>query len=220
MKKLISVLFVLLISEFISAQKISVNESKLISSAGEMDAFEVWVPKCNVDDIEKSIEKWLKSHNGDVSNKKGEIAATNVVFKEFYQTPVTVYSKVEQSGSDVKLKMSVDAGAGFASIKSQPDLYLKFQTAIRNLAVTEAKDAAQKRLDTEQKQLDKLNGDMSQLKKDKEHLQKEIDDCNATIEKNKQSIQTNDGNQTTKTSELGAQDQKVKQLTDELNGIQ
>ncbi len=220
MKQILIAVIVLFNLNNLSAQKIQVSEGKLVTSFGEMDAYEVWIPKCEEDKIEKSFEKWLKNHDGEVTNKKGEVSATKVVFKEFYQTPVNIYASLKESGNDVKLLGSIDAGAGFSSIKSQPELHQNFKNVIRNFAIAEAKEAALSRLNDEQKKLEKANNDLADLKKEKEHLQKDIDDCNLTIEKNKKLILTNDSDQTTKISEISGQDQKVKNLQGELDGIQ
>jgi hypothetical protein len=219
MKKLVLATLLIFLSPLIKAQQVTVTDCKLTTSIGEMDAFQIFVPKCDADDFEKAMEKWLKKHGGDVSNKKGETKTINVLFKEFYQTPVIIYTKTEASGENLRLKVSVYAGVGLPAISLQADLYQKFKDIFKAFCVEQAKAAAQARLDDAQKQLTILNSDMSKLKKDNASLQKEIDDYNASIDKDKKAIISNNSNQDKKASDIKGQGQKVIDLQTELSGI-
>jgi len=209
MKAIISSFFCFfLISGVLFSQKpITINEDSIRFSSKKFPGFIMTIPEVNFQTVQKNWIKTLqKSTKSDVTIEKDEMTIFGANIKDISETPINLYSKLSNNGSEVQLAVIIELKKDqYLEKETGEAIFLKGKNYLKTFAKEQYIDFAKDELQVEQKKLNTLKNELESLQKDKSDMQKSIQSGKTTINEETENINLKNTELNTVTAEIYTQ---------------
>lgn len=212
MRKLFTLLFVILTITTFGQRKIKIHEEKEKIGNGSNNALVATIYESTQDDIEKSWKKLMKDYGAKVSMKK-EIFADDAIIKDLSPNTCDLYAFVRKiSDDESEIVVGVDLGGAYLSSAEHSSKYKIMEKILKDFAIQASVDAIKEKHKAAQKVLDALTKEKDDLIRDKEKLEKQIEDYKTKITDAEKNIETNKSTQADKEKEIENQKKVVEEI--------
>lgn len=208
MKTLIIIITQLLLIANLSAQKITIEETRKKFGNGTHAALKVTIYGVSEKDVVKEWKKTMKSFNPESLNSGKESMADNVSIRSISDNPCDIYAVVEEVKEDeeIVLYVGIDLGGVWMNSSDHTGSFSATERILKDFAFKLSKEGLEKKVEDQQKIYDRLVKDKEQLVKDKDYKEKKIEDYKEKIEDLKTEIEENIKEQEAKTAEIAEQE--------------
>jgi len=197
------------------AQKpIQIAEDSIAFSTFKAPGVVVCIPEVNFESVQKNWTKELESGTkSKVVYEKGELAIIGAIIKDISPTAVTVYSKLANQDSLVKMMVSIELKKDtyIESGSSEGEL-AKMETYLKKFAKNQYIALAEEQLKTEEKRLKDLEKELSSHQKDETGLEKSIRSDEKKIRESEDNLAMMNSELTTLTAEIAEQNVQLNAL--------
>ncbi|MBL0309823.1 MAG: hypothetical protein IPP77_09165 [Bacteroidetes bacterium] len=195
-----------------SQDQLTVDESLRPMSKGTQPAFTLNIPQTNLKDVEKEWMKYIKSGSKEKSVAVGgEIIMPGAVNKNIAAEPFTIYSTLLETNQGVFLSAWFGLGGDSVFITRElnngKDLAAK--KYIRDFAIQRYRVAVKAQVEIEKGKMKDLEKELKGLEKDEDKANKNINGYERDIQRSKDQIATNDGDEKRKGDLVYAQKTKM-----------
>ena len=222
MKKIVLVVSALLIMNGVNAQKISVKDgSSEKFSSGSHNAYTTTVYETSKDDVESKWKSFLKDFkNENVKVDKGEIMGDNIMFKDWGNNPVDVYTILveDKTAKTVTMKVAFDLGGAYLS-SSESEKHKLAEKMLKEFAIKTTKESMGDKLKDLEKIYGKLQDNQKDLEKDNKNSKSDIENYKEKIKKAEADITKNEADQVKKKAEIEAQKKVVDAAKEVMNKV-
>lgn len=204
--------FAFLICNILLAQKITVTSTSEKFSSGKQDAITTKIYQSEVDNVVEAWKDYLKTFkNEKVKGSKSEVIGDNILFTDWSNNTVDVYSifKEQKNEQTVELIVAFDLGGAYLNSSTDSDKFQKAKKMIQEFAIKTTKDGFLAVIKDEEKALSKLEDKQAKLEKDNINLNEDIKEYEQKISKNQKALIKNESDINQKTREIDAQKKVV-----------
>lgn len=183
-------------------------------SKGDKPGIMLDIPEVTVDDIQRDLEKSIKSKTKSKFVKVGnETSIQETIIKEISENPLNVFVLTTPLDSGARIITFMAEGDAFIDEASGPK-YDKMKTFVRDFGISAYREAVANQIRSEEKVLKDLEDDLDKLKKENEKLHTDIKDNETTILNSEVDIKANARQQEAKDEEIIQQKKLVSSIKD------
>ena len=207
---------------FTSAQKVQVTSQNAEFSVGNQNALMTTIFQGNKDDVKDQWKDFLKDFkNEKVKSEKDEIIGDNILFKDWGNNTVDVYTRFEENKDDKSVKMFVafDLGGAYLTSSKDPEKYALAEKMLKEFAVKATRFPIENQIKAAEKQLGHFDDDQKDLVRDNGKLHDDIKDYNKKIENAESDLKKNEEAQSKKKSEIETQKATIEKLKQSLQAV-
>lgn len=214
MRKLFMIMLMMTsVSVFSQKKEVTIMEENYNFSCGAKNAITVIIPESQKEVVNKVLLKEIKSWGGKMKASKTEITTLQSVDKKLFDAKAfDSYSKIYQSGQDVKVTVAIDLGGAFLSSAMHPDQFNQIKERLYNFAISAGSASIVADAKAEEKALKTMQKDLKSLEKIDGGFKKNIEKAKKEIEKNEKSISDNNVLIGQKKEEITKQEAKIKEI--------
>lgn len=209
MKAIISLLLCFSLSSAVtfSQKPITINEDSIVFTSKKFPGFLVTIPEVYFQTVQKNWIKTLqKSTKSEVTTEKDEMTIFGANIKDISETPINLYSKLTNKGSEVQLAVIIELKKDqYLEKETGEAIFLKGKNYLKTFAKEQYIDFAKDELQAEQKKLNTLKNELESLQKDKSDMQKNIQSGKTTISEESENINLKNTELNTVTAEIYTQ---------------
>ncbi len=212
MKKIMTIVLVVLTISTFAQRKIKIHEEKEKIGNGTNNALVASIYESTQDDIEKAWKKLMKDYGAKVNMKK-EIFADDATIKDLSLNTCDLYAFVRKiSDEESEIVVGVDLGGAFLSSSEHSSKYKIMEKILKDFAIQASIDAIKEKHKSAQKILDAFSKEKEDLIKEKERLEKQIEDYKSKITDAEKNIEKNSSAQSDKEKEIENQKKVVEEI--------
>ena len=194
---------------------IVVTPVTMTMSKGENPGIQLDIPEVTLDDIQKDIEKRIKSKTKSKFVKSGnETSIQETIIKEIAEVPLNVFVKMIPLDSGARVVTFVEDQGVFISEKSDDNKFSKLESFVKDFGVGAYREKVSGQIKAQEKILSGLEGDLNRLKKQNEKMHTDISDNETAIVNSEVDIKANARQQELKNEEIIQQKSVVSSTTD------
>jgi hypothetical protein len=183
-------------------------------SKGDQPGIMLDIPEVTVDDIQRDLEKSIKSKTKSKFVKVGnETSIQETIIKEISENPLNVFVLTTPLDSGARIITFMAEGETFID-EASGSKYDKMKTFVRDFGISAYREAVANQIRSEEKVLKDLEGDLDKLKKENEKLHADIKDNETTILNSEVDIKANARQQEAKDEEIIQQKKLVSSIKD------
>lgn len=214
MKKLFPLLLVITSFNLLAQKKeVSITEENYGFSVGNKNAITIIIPDAQKDVVNATLTKEIKSWGGKMKASKTEITTLQSATKGLFDGKTfDTYTKIYQSGTDVRVSIATDLGGAFLSSQMHPDQFSQMKERLYKFALTAGTATIVADAKAEEKVLKTMQKELKSLEKNDATYNKNIEKLNKEIEVNKKNIETNNGQIKVKKEDISKQEAKIKEI--------
>ncbi len=219
MKKII---FCSLIFSFISlAVTAQIKEAEGKMSQGQKPCMVVTFENAEAEVLEESWIDYQKNFKGKTKKdkKSGEIFSDDSEIKEISDNTVDLYSRVDQNGKNVELRVWFDLGGAYMSAAAHPDKARSAKTYLANFEKEYGKEVVTMQIDEKEDQIKDLEKEIKNIEKENKDMSQEIEKMEEKIKEYQKTIKENEKVKSEKESALKSEQQALKTLESTLKGL-
>jgi hypothetical protein len=205
-----------------SAQTVQVTSQKADFSVGDQNALVTTIFQSNKNDVEDQWKDFLKDFkNEKVKSDKNEVIGDNILFKDWGNNTVDVYTRFEENKNDKSVKMFVafDLGGAFLTASKDPEKYALAVKMVKGFAIQATRYPIEKELKMAEKQLDHFDDDQKDLERQNGKLHDDINENKKKIENAESDIKKNEEAQSKKKAEIEAQKALIESVKKSLQAV-
>jgi len=222
MKNSILIISIAMFANFATAQSIQVTEHKVTFSTGEQNALVTTIYHSSKDAVAGKWKDYLKDFkNEKVKFDNNEMFGDNVLFKEWGNNPVDVYTLFEENKDDnsVTMKAAFDLGGAYLTKEKDAAKYTMAEKLIKDFAVKATKFPIEEKLRIAEKLLADMDSDQKNLDKENKDLHNDIENYKNKIARADEEIKKNEESQIKKKAQIEAQKTVIDQIKSEITGV-
>jgi hypothetical protein len=171
-------------------------------SKGEHPGIQLDIPEVTADDIQRDLEKRIKSKTKSKFVKSGnETSIEQTTIKEISETPLNVFVQVTPLDSGTRVTTHMEDQGKFIG-EAEGDKYAKMKTFMRDFGIDVYKEEVSGQVRVQEKVLKDLEGSLDKLKKQNEKMHAYIKENEATIVNSEVDIKSNARQQEVKDEEI------------------
>lgn len=211
-------LFVLMLAlasfgAFAQKKEVTIIEENYNFSVGAKNAITVLIPDSQKEVVNGVLLKEIKSWGGKMKASKTEITTLQSADKKLFDGKTfDTYTKIYQSGQDVKITIATDLGGAFLASAMHPDQFNQMKERLYNFAVNAGSASIAADAKAEEKALKTMEKELKSLEKNDANYKKNIDKLKKEIEANEKSIADNNILIGQKKEEIAKQTEKIKEI--------
>ena len=214
--KIIAFISILATTLSFGQTQISVDPDVRPMSKGEFPSYSVEVPQSDVKTIDKDWKKYLSTGTkAKLIELGGEVIMPGAVNKNISSDPFNVYSKLLETNTGVRITAWFNFKDSFYISKQyNNDMDVAAKKYMLDFAMQEYHDVVSNELDGEKGRLKKLQDEMNDLIKAEEKSTKRINEDRRSIDRAKNDITANEGDQQRQADLISNQKGVVSSTTD------
>jgi hypothetical protein len=195
--KLTTFLLVLSATFTFGQGQMTVDEDVRPMSKGEFPSFSIEIPQSDLKTIDKDWKKYLSmGSKAKLLEVNGEVIMPGAVSKNVSVEPFNVYSKLLETNTGVRVTAWFNfKDSVYISKQLNNDMDMAAQKYILDFALSEFRVAVGNELDGEKDRQKKMEDEMKDLIKAEERSTKKINEDNRSIDRAKNDIVANQGDQ-------------------------
>jgi hypothetical protein len=194
------------------AQKTVVNETTENLGGAVNPAFTVFIENAEYKTVSKAWKAMIDEHKGKIETSKNDINATNAVFPMLSTSPVSIFSRLIEDKTGVRITAAFSKDGQFVAGDKMPSEAESVKKTIYDCAISIKKKMVQDKLDDATKDLGKLQDKNKDLVNKKASLEKDIQNYNEKIKQAEADIQTNIQQQSESKIKIESQTKLVEDL--------
>jgi predicted nucleic acid-binding Zn-ribbon protein len=175
------------------AQKpIVVSEDSVSFGASKYPGFVITIPEVDYELVQKNwIRELQTGTKSKVVNENNELSIVGALIKDISENPLSVYSKVQEQDSLVKMQVSIQLKMDQYIGGSPGDpLIITAKSYLKDFAKEQYVNLVEEEVKAEEKKLKDLKNELDGLKNNKSRMEKTIETSNNTIKTEGENIAT------------------------------
>ncbi|NPA34133.1 MAG: hypothetical protein GXO48_04285 [Chlorobi bacterium] len=212
-------LFILFITNNLSAQQYQIKEGTYSMSKGTQPGFEIVLPGVDEKVAREEIKKWMNQFKGKTGTKKGEIYSDNAIIPEISDHPVDIYAVVKKTKDGSVVYVFFDLGGAFLNPNDHKDKFNIAKRMLDKLGKNLVRADLEAKIKEVEKDIKNAEKELNALKKQQEKLENKIKECEKTIKESKEELKETTKQQEEVTKQLQRKQQHLKELQEKLKNI-
>jgi len=152
-----------------------VNEVSETISTGTHNAFQMFIPDCDILDVEKEWKKKMKKSKSKPTGDLNEIVALQAKIKTISADKVDVYAKLAVKGDGVEITSLYNLEGEYLTADKYPAKAAAIKDLLNDVALVFARESVNRDIKEQKKELKTFEKELKKVEKEGDKIQSKLD---------------------------------------------